>query len=81
VLSWRVNEVEEIMSKAVLRTHFGKVELRPVASPVGAPEGMQTYELMPDLDELLGIPGFGLHNPILIPASRPEPVPASLLFH
>lgn len=69
------------MSKAVLRTQFGEVELRPVASPVGAPDGMQTYELMPDLDELLGIPGFGLHNPIVIPVARLDAVPASLLFH
>ena len=69
------------MSNPVLRTPFGKVELRPVASPAGAPEGMQTYELLPDLDELLGIPGFGLHNPIRIPAARSEFVLASLLFH
>jgi hypothetical protein len=74
-------QVEEIMSNPVLRTRFGKVELRPVASPVGAPEGMQTYELLPDLDELIGVPGFGLHNPILVLAARLEPVPASLLFH
>jgi len=69
------------MSNPVLRTLFGKVELRPVAPPVGAPEGMRTYELMPDLEELLGIPGFGLHNPIRILAPEPEPIPASLLFH
>jgi hypothetical protein len=27
---------------------------------------VQTYVLLPDLDELLGLPGFGLRNPILV---------------
>ena len=53
------------MSKPLLRTPFGHVELRPVAPPLGA-EGMQTYVLLPDLDELLGVPGFGLRDPILV---------------
>ena len=53
------------MSNPLLRTPFGQVELRPVAPPPGA-EGMQTYVLLPDLDELLGVPGFGLRDPILI---------------
>ena len=53
------------MSNPQLRTPFGQVELRPVAPPPGA-EGMQTYVLLPDLDELLGVPGFGLRNPILV---------------
>lgn len=52
------------MSNPQLRTPFGQVELRPVASP-GA-KGMQTYVLLPDLDELLGVPGFGLRNPIVV---------------
>lgn len=55
-----------IMGFPFLRTLFGQVELRPVASPAGAPEGMQTYVLLPELDELLGVPGFGLRDPILV---------------
>ena len=27
---------------------------------------MQTYVLLPDLDELLGVPGFGLRDPIVV---------------
>jgi len=27
---------------------------------------MRSYVLLPDLDELLGAPGFGLRNPILV---------------
>lgn len=53
------------MSNPLLRTPFGQVELRPVAPPSGA-EGMQTYVLLPDLDELLGVPAFGLRDPILV---------------
>ena len=56
------------MTNPQLRTPFGQVELRPVAPPLGA-EGMQTYVLLPELDELLGVPGFGLRDPILV---RPE---------
>ena len=59
------------MSNPALRTLFGHVELRPVAAPAGAPEGMRVYELLPELDELLGVPGFGLANPIRVPA-RPQ---------
>lgn|GEM_PF-2336510 len=54
------------MSNPLLRTAFGEVELRPVALPQGAPEDMQAYVLLPDLDELLGVPGFGLRDPILV---------------
>ena len=46
------------MSNPLLRTPFGQVELRPVAAPAGAPEGMRVYVLLPDLDELLGVPGL-----------------------
>jgi hypothetical protein len=35
---------------------------------------VQTYVLLPDLDELLGVPGFGLRNPIAI---RPKRMAAS----
>jgi len=52
------------MDNPQLRTPFGQVELRPVAAPQGAPEGMRVYVLLPDLDELLGLPGFGLRDPI-----------------
>jgi len=48
-----------------LRTPFGQVELRPIAPPPGA-EGVRTYVLLPELDELLGVPGFGLREPILL---------------
>ena len=54
------------MDKPQLRTPFGQVELRPVAAPQGAPEGMRVYVLLPDLDELLGVPGFGLRDPIRV---------------
>ena len=54
------------MSNPVLRTPFGTVELRPVASPAGSPQGARVYVLLPELDELLGVPGFGLRNPIRI---------------
>ena len=54
------------MDNPQLRTPFGQVELRPVAAPQGAPEGMRVYVLLPDLDELLGVPGFGLRDPIRV---------------
>ena len=53
------------MSNPLLRTPFGHVELRPMAPSPGA-EGGRTYVLLPDLDELLGVPGFGLRDPILV---------------
>ena len=53
------------MNNPQLRTPFGQVELRPVASPPGA-EGVRTYVLLPELDELLGVPGFGLRDPIRV---------------
>jgi len=54
------------MDNPQLRTPFGQVELRSVAAPEGALEGMRVYVLLPDLDELLGVPGFGLRDPIRI---------------
>jgi hypothetical protein len=57
------------MSNPRLRTPFGQVELRPAASPPGA-EGVQTFVLLPDLDELLGVPGFGLRDPIVVGPKR-----------
>jgi hypothetical protein len=55
------------MTNPVLHTLFGEIELQPAASPAGAPSGMRAYVLLPELDELLGVPGFGLKNPILAP--------------
>jgi hypothetical protein len=59
-------------SNPVLRTPFGEVELRPAASPQSSPE-TRVYVLLPDLDELLGVPGFGLRDPIRVGAGRPTP--------
>ena len=55
------------MTNPSLRTPFGEVELRPVDAGPQAAEGMRVYVLLPDLDELLGVPGFGLANPIRVP--------------
>ena len=66
------------MANPHLRTPFGHVELRPAASPAGA-EAMQTYVLLPELDELLGVPGFGLRDPILV--GRKHKGIISLSFH
>jgi hypothetical protein len=71
---------DKTMSNPRLRTPFGQVELRPVAPPAGAPEGMRVYILLPDLDELLGVPGFGLRDPILVRAGKTAPL-ISLLWH
>jgi hypothetical protein len=72
--------LDAIMSNPLLRTRFGEVELRPVATPPEAPEGTQTYVLLPDLDELLGVPGFGLRDPIVVRGAR-EPAFLSFLLH
>jgi hypothetical protein len=59
------------MSNPLLRTPFGQVELRPAAPPSGA-KGMQTYVLLPDLDELpRSSPVFGLRDPD--PGARQAP--------
>jgi hypothetical protein len=72
---------DQTMSNPQLRTPFGQVELRAVASPAGA-EGMLTYVLLPDLDELLGVPGFGLRDPIVVgPRRKGLFGVASLSFH
>jgi hypothetical protein len=54
------------MTNPSLRTPFGEVELRPVRSAPG--ETARVFVLLPDLDELLGVPGFGLAKPIRVPA-------------
>jgi len=53
------------MTNPQLRTPFGHLELRPVGPSPGA-DGMQTYVLLPEIDELLGVQGFGLREPILV---------------
>jgi len=63
-----------------LRTPFGQVELRPAVSPAGA-EAMQTYVLLPELDELLRVPGFGLRDPILVGRRTNGLSLVSLTFH
>ena len=70
------------MSNPLLRTLFGEVELRRVAAAPDAPEGVQTYVLLPDLDELLGVPGFGLRDPIVVcGGGQREPAFLSFLLH
>jgi hypothetical protein len=54
------------MTNPSLRTPFGEIELRPLPA---APGEVQVYVLLPELDELLGVPGFGFANPIRLPAS------------
>jgi hypothetical protein len=68
------------MSNPLLRTPFGQVELRPIEAAPGSPDGMQVYVLLPDLDDLLGVPGFGLRDPIRLRGGRLAPV-ISLLVH
>ena len=53
------------MTNPQLRTPFGQVELRPVVPQPGT-MGAKTYVLLPELDELLGAPGFGLRDPIQV---------------
>lgn len=54
------------MGSPVLRTLFGTVELRPAKARPGSPSGTKVYTLLPELDELLRVPGFGLCNPIRV---------------
>ena len=53
------------MTNPSLRTPFGEIELRPARSETGS--DVQVYVLLPELDELLGAPGFGFANPIRVP--------------
>ena len=55
------------MTNPSLRTPFGDVELRRVAPAPGERADLRVYVLLPDLDELLGVPGFGLADPICLP--------------
>jgi hypothetical protein len=56
---------DETMAHPFLRTPYGQIELRPIAPAAGA-EHIRTYLLLPELDELVGVPGFGLRNPIVV---------------
>jgi len=64
------------MSNPHLRTAFGDVELRPAATTQDS--GVRVYVLLPDLDELLGVPGFGLRDPIRVAVARRAPAAAAL---
>ena len=55
------------MTNPMLRTLFGAVELRPVETIPGT---ARAYVLRPELDELLGVPGFGLADPICLPGTQ-----------
>jgi hypothetical protein len=68
------------MTNPVLRTLFGQVELRPATPAKQADEGMRVYVLLPDLDELVGVPGFGLRDPIRVRGSKQQ-AEASRLLH
>ncbi len=67
MLNGRQNRLGRVMTNPSLRTPFGDVELRPGQAVPGARSDMRVYILLPDLDELVGVPGFGLANPIRLP--------------
>ena len=46
---------------------FVELELRPVEAPSYATEGARVFMLLPTVDELLGVPAFGLPRPITLP--------------
>lgn len=45
------------------------LELRPVQAGNAEGEGARVYVLLPALEELIGVPGFGLAEPIALPDS------------
>jgi hypothetical protein len=47
-----------------------ELELRRIAAPAQASEGAAVYALLPTLEELLGAPGFGRRDPIMLPDGR-----------
>jgi hypothetical protein len=55
------------ITNPILRTLFGAIELRPVEPTPGT---ARAYVLLPELDELLGVPGFGLADPICLPGTH-----------
>lgn len=55
-----------------------ELELRPIEAPSYATPGCRVFVLLPKLDELLGCPGFGVANPILV--AGPAPYDPRALF-
>ena len=53
------------------------LQLHPVASPPEATEGAKVYGLLPQLDVLLGAPGFGIRDAIWISGTARPFSPAS----
>jgi hypothetical protein len=54
-----------------------ELELRPVEAPSRATPGAQVFVLLPPLDALVGAPGFGSAQPIVLPGSLRPFVPAA----
>jgi hypothetical protein len=46
-----------------------ELELRPVEAPSYATSGARVFVLLPALDQLLGVPGFGSDDPICLPGA------------
>jgi hypothetical protein len=46
-----------------------QLELRPVAAPKCATSGARVFMLLPELDVLVGRPGFGRIAPIEVPGT------------
>lgn len=44
-----------------------ELELRPVEAPSHATPGARVFVLLPRLDELVGVAGFGQARPIMVP--------------
>ena len=55
------------------------LELRPVEAPAPATPGACVYVLLPALDDLLGVPGFGRSDAICLP-NGPRPFDAHSFF-
>lgn len=56
-----------------------ELDLRPVEAPAHASAGACVYVLLPTLEELLGVPGFGAGSPICLPGAR-RPIDGWTLF-
>jgi hypothetical protein len=54
-----------------------ELELRPVEAPSHATPGARVFVLLPRLDELLGEPGFGSAQPIVLPGALRPFVPSA----
>ena len=58
---------------------FLGLALRPAAKAVADDADVRVYVLLPSLGELLGEPGFGCRNPIVLPGHR-RPLDGWALF-